>query len=88
MSPVMMLFPVLSTQIYLMRKRSENGPKLPNSFFSEEQDPEISQTSSPHLTTEGHKLSSLETPITKCHVKHGPVKSSKKLKYKPKEGDE
>ena len=48
--------------------------------FKEEQDLEGNQTSLPHFTTEGLKLSSLETPILKHHVKQGPVKSSKKLK--------
>ena len=57
-------------------------------FFVEEQDPEISQTSPPYFTTEGLKLRSLETPITKHRVKQGPVKSNKMLKYNPKEDDE
>ena len=56
-------------------------------FFEEQQDLEVSETSLPCSKTEGLKLSSLETPALKCHVKQGPVKSSKKLKHKPKDDD-
>ena len=56
-------------------------------FFEEEQDLEVSQTSLPCSTTEGLKLSSLDTPALKHHVKQGPVKSSKMLKNKPKDDD-
>ena len=47
-------------------------------FLKEEQDLESSQTSLPCPKTEGLKLSSLETPAPKHHIKQGPVKSSKK----------
>ena len=57
-------------------------------FFEEEQDLEFSQTSLPCSKTGDLKLSSLETPALKCHVKQGLVKSSKKLKHKPKDHDE
>ena len=57
-------------------------------FFEEEQDLEISQTSLPCSKTELLRLSSLETPALKCHVKQRPIKSSKKFKHKPKDDDE
>ena len=56
--------------------------------FFKEQDMEGSQTSLPCPKTEGLKLSSLETLAPKCHIKQGPIKSSKKLKHTPKDDDE
>ena len=47
-------------------------------FFGEEQD--LSQVSSPDSKTEGLKLSFLDTPVMKCHIKQGPIKPSKMLK--------
>ena len=57
-------------------------------FFKEEQDWESSQTSLPCPKTECLKLSSLETPAPRYHMKQGSVKSSKKLKVKTKDDDE
>ena len=57
-------------------------------FLKEEQDLEGSQTSLPCSKTEGLKLSFLETPSPKHHIKWGPVKSSKMLKLKTKDDDE
>ena len=68
----------------MIRKQAE----APKQFFKEEQDLEGSQTSLPCSKTESLKLSSLETPNPKCHVKQGTVKSSKILKLKTKEDDE
>ena len=56
-------------------------------FFEGDQDLEVSQTFLPCSKTEGLKLSSLETPAPKHHVNQGPVKSSKKLRHKPKDDD-
>ena len=44
-------------------------------FFEEEQDP--SQVSSPGPKLEGLRLHSLESQVPKCHIKQGPIKSSK-----------
>ena len=87
-SPVMILFPVLPNKIYLTRGEIRKWAEAAKQILAEEQDPKVSQTSLPHFTTEGLNLGSLETPILKHHVKQDPVKSSKKLKYKPKEDDE
>ena len=51
----------------------------------EEQDP--IQVSSPGPKTEAIRLSSLESQVPKHHTKQGPIKSSKKLKFTPKDDD-
>ena len=68
----------------MIRKRAEAAKQ----FSKEEQDLESSQTSIPCATTEGIKLSSLEFPAPKHHIKQGSVKSSKKLKVKTKDDAE
>ena len=65
-----------------VRKWAEATKQL----FEEEQ--HLSQVSSPGPKTEGLKLSSLETLVPKHHIKQGPIKSSKKLKFTPKDDDE
>ena len=58
-------------------------------FFEEEQDP--SQVSTPSPLTpkmEGLKPSSLEPQVPKHHIKQGPIKSSKKLKFTSTDDDE
>ena len=54
--------------------------KAAKQFFEEEQDLEVSQTSLPCSKTEGLRLSSLETPALKHHVKQGPVENQQKVK--------
>ena len=75
--------PCTSKQNFPHEGRNQKmGRSCQTIFFEEEQDLEVSQTSLPCSKTEGLKLSSLETPALKCHIKQGPVKSSKKLKHK------
>ena len=57
----------------VIRKKTEAAKQ----FFKEEQDLESSLTSLPCPKTEDLKLSSLEAPGPKCHIKQEPVKSSK-----------
>ena len=57
-------------------------------FFEEEQNP--SQVSTPTPLTPKMKrleLISLEPQVPKGHSKQGPIKSSKKLKFTPKDDD-
>ena len=51
----------------------------------EEQDP--SQVSSLAPKMEGLRLSSLEPQVPKHHIKQGSIKSSKRLKFTPKDHD-
>ena len=55
-------------------------------FFEEEQDPSQVSTAGPKM--EGLRLSSLESQVPKCCIKQGPIKSSKRLKFTPKDDDE
>ena len=87
LSLVMMLSPVLLNKIYLTKKIRKWAETV-KQFLGEGQDLEVSQSSISCSKTEGLKLCSLETSVLKHHVKEGPVKSSKKLKYKPKDDDE
>ena len=61
-----------STHEEEVRKQAEAAKQ----FFVEEQDP--SQVSSPGPKMEGLRLKSLECQVPKCHIKQGPIKSSKK----------
>ena len=67
--------------------------KAAKCFLEEEQTTRQVPTPAP-LTPkkEGLKLSSLEPQAPslsqKCHIKQGPVKSSKNLKFTPKDDDE
>ena len=81
------VIPCTSKQNLPLEEEVRKWAEAAKQFYEEEQDLEVSQTSLPCSKTEGLKLSSLETPAPKCHVKQGPVKSSKKLKHKPKDDD-
>ena len=82
---VVMLLLVLQNKFYLMRKRLESKHKLLNVFFEKEHTTHVPWTPK----KEGLKLSCLEpqdpSMSQKCHVKEGPVKFSKKLKFTPKD---
>ena len=78
--------PSTSRQSLLHEEEVRKWAEATKQFFEEEQD--LSQVSSPGSKTEGLKLSSLDTPFLKCHIKQGPSKSSKKLKFTPKDDDE
>ena len=75
-------------QIFPHKKVIRKWAGAATQFFKEEQDLESSQTSLPCPKIEGLKLSSLEIPAPKHHIKQGPVMSSKKLKVKTRDDDE
>ena len=83
---VMMLFLVPPDKACLMRKRSENGLKLPNSSLRKNKTPVKSPLQAPK--TEGLRLSSLESQVSKCQITQGPIKSSIILKFTPRNNDE
>ena len=81
------VMPCTSKQSFPHEEEIRKWPEAAKQFFEEEQDQEVSQTYS-CSKTEGLMLSSRATPVPKCQVKQGPIKCSKKLKYKPKDDDE
>ena len=80
--------PCTSTQTLPHEKKIRKWEEAAKQFFKEEQDLEVSQTSLPCSQTEGLKLSSLETQVPQHYLKQGLVKSSKKIKHKPKDDNE
>ena len=64
-----------------VRKQAE-AAKL----FFEEEDPSHVSSTGPNM--EGLRLSSLESQVPKHCIKQGPIKSSKKLKFTPRNDDE
>ena len=63
------VIPCTSKQSLPHEEEVQKWAELAKQIFEEEQDLEVSQTSLPCSKTEGLKLSSLETPVPKCHVK-------------------
>ena len=57
-------------------------------FFEEKDSSQVSTSAPLTPKMEGLRLSSLEPQIPKCHIKQGPITSSKKLKYTSADDDE
>ena len=74
--------PSTSRQSLPHEEEVKNGQKLPNSSLRKNKTPVKSPLQDPKM--EGFRLSSLELQGPKCHVKQGSIKSSKKLKFMPK----